>query len=679
MPFASPHRQSGPRRHACVAFVHSFLAVLAIASVRADQPLPASPADSNSRMARTAEAVRRIIEALPPSTTPPAFCFAADVTETEMRRLWEFVPQLDPRSRYQATERWPGTRGEPIELSWSFVPDGLPIGNANSALFNRMDSLYVAQGGRATWIGRIEAAFARWAELSGTSYIRVQRPGGGFLCRGDCDDGAAWGSQGAAGLRGDVRIAMRQIDGPGAILAFNLFPPDGDMVLDSGENWASAAGLNLFLRNVVMHEHGHGLGFQHVCPADRTKLMEPFFSADYDGPRHDDLRGVQRLYGDDFEENDSIVTAAGIGVIEPGTPLFLGIVPAPPAGLPPSFSANLSIDGDGDQDFYRFTVTGPRRMVVTVAPQGLLYENGAQGTGGACQSGDFVDSAAVANLDFQVIAVDQSTVLATVASNPAGVLESRSNILLAAPGDYYLRVYESGAPAESQLYNVTMAVSVADLTPPQPNPMVFTALPVSISPSQITMTAATAFDADSPPTQYLFDFTVGGAGGTDSLWQASTLYIDSGLSPNTLYAYQVKARDSAQPPNETAFSAAAAVHTLADVPPAPTLGPARAGSMRIDVLAGLNPPGTELAIICVASLPVDAHWNGRLADASGEPAAEATWRTDGEWGELWLRSLGPETVYTFAVMARNLDLIETAPGPGQSLMTATGPSPSSLP
>ena len=54
-------------------------------------------------------------------------------------------------------------------------------------------------------------------------------------------------------------------------------------IRDTSKNWASSGGTYRFLRNVVMHEHGHGLGFQHTCPANGTKLMEPFIDT---SPEH---------------------------------------------------------------------------------------------------------------------------------------------------------------------------------------------------------------------------------------------------------------------------------------------------------------------------------------------------------------------------------------------------------
>lgn len=91
-----------------------------------------------------------------------------------------------------------------------------------------------------------------------------------------------------------------------------------------------------------------------------------------------------------------------------------------------------------------------------------------------------------------------------------------------------------------------------DVTPPTPNPMTFSSAPASAGSSSISMTASTATDAASPPVAYFFHETSGFSGGSDSGWQSSPSYTDTGLFGSTTYSYQVKARDAAL--NETAYS-----------------------------------------------------------------------------------------------------------------------------
>ena len=312
---------------------------------------------------------------------------------------------------------------------------------------------------------------------------------------------------------------------------------------------------------------------------------------------------------------------------------------------------------------------------------------------------------------------------------------------------------------EDYTVNVTFGV---DLQPPSPDPMTFAIEPAAISTTAINMTATTAIDDQSPPVQYQFDFVSGGAGGSDSGWQASTPYTDNGLTPNTIYTYRVRARDSASTPNETAYSltmgAATEIETptgvafgtvtnssielmatgtltgltagssgvyfdsttaggdaginewiqtttdvatglsadtlytfqvmarnqlglqtpycptadevtLANLPDAPSMNFPTQTTLKLNVNPNFNPGWTVFAIQCQDTSPADASWEGQYADAAGQPSGSEVWRTDGDWGNMTIVDLQPGTLYTFAVKARNLDYVETAFGPSNSLST----------
>lgn len=389
-----------------------------------------------------------------------AACFAKDTPSDVV----QFVEQeiYEANSRYQLNTRWSGAQGTPRALTWSLVPDGVNIPNgvgepaAPSNLFATLDGQFAAQGGRATWIARIQACFDRWQQLSGLTYTRVTFGGN------DWDDGAAmFGSTGAAGLRGDCRISMKNIDGASNILAYNFFPPSGgDMVLDASENWSQGSpGQNRFFRNIIAHEHGHGMGLSHVCPAIAAKLMEPFLSTSYDGPRHDDVRAAQRHYGDVSGLNNSSATAIDIGALPIGTPVVLGSLPNPPSGASPINSSTLSIDANGEIDYYRFSV--PRRgyLSILVTPQGQSYAGYAQDAN--CNNNVAnTNSLAMANLAFDLLKSDGVTSLATISLQPAGGIESLMDFPIANSGTYYLRVYEIDSPSQSQLYTARLTFSI---------------------------------------------------------------------------------------------------------------------------------------------------------------------------------------------------------------------------
>lgn len=406
-----------------------------------------------------------------PEKDTVAACFAKNTPPDVV----QFVEQeiYDANSRYQLNTRWSGAQGSPRALTWSFVPDGLNIPNgigeaaAPSTLFATLDAQFAAIGGRATWISRVQSCFDRWQAVSGLTYTRVTFGGN------DWDDGAAlFGSSGSPGARGDCRISMKNIDGASNVLAYNFFPPNGgDMVLDASENWASGApGLQRFFRNVVAHEHGHGIGLSHVCPAIAAKLMEPFVSTSYDGVRHDDVRAAQRHYGDVSGSNNTSGTARVLGLLEAGSPISLGALPNPLSGSSPTNTSTLSIDNNGELDWYQFTLAGQRDVTITVTPRGQNYASYAQDAN--CNNNVFnTDSLIMANLNFDIIGSDGVTVLATAAAQPTGGTETIVGFTIAAAGNYFVRVSEGDAPTQSQLYTLDLSAAAPACTPVNVNPI----------------------------------------------------------------------------------------------------------------------------------------------------------------------------------------------------------------
>ena len=116
-----------------------------------------------------------------------------------------------------------------------------------------------------------------------------------------------------------------------------------------------------------------------------------------------------------------------------------------------------------------------------------------------------------------------------------------------------------------------------DTTAPTPNPSTFSIVPQATGPSTITMTATTSTDATGP-VQYFFNETTGNAGGSDSGWQSSPTFVDTGLAAGTQYSYRVQTRDAAPTPNVTTFSASlsAITRTVAGARPATPFTMARA-------------------------------------------------------------------------------------------------------
>ena len=344
----------------------------------------------------------------------------------------DFSPAYDVGGRWSSTSYGStGSRGNPIRLRWSFVPDGtqLPGMSGGTAPSNLIASMNSKFGGNTTlWQNQFRNSFARWSQLAGIQYTEVS------------DDGAAFpNSAGSATApRGDVRIGGRNLDGANGVLAFNYLPNVGDMVIDTSENWQSSSGTYRFLRNTVMHEHGHGLGLLHVVPTNGTKLMEPYLNTNFDGPQDDDIRGAQRLYGDPYEVNGTVSTATPIDLTNTNLVVL----------------NTVSLDRTGDVDFYRLTVPASRKITITVTPIGSTYQVGGQ-DGNPPQS--TIDTRAIQNLQLELRA-SNGTTLASATSNGVGQAEQIANfVLYPAGGDFYVRVFSgTGSTDDVQRYELRL-------------------------------------------------------------------------------------------------------------------------------------------------------------------------------------------------------------------------------
>jgi hypothetical protein len=163
---------------------------------------------------------------------------------------------------------------------------------------------------------------------------------------------------------------------------------------------------------------------------------------------------------------------------------------------------------------------------------------------------------------------------------------------------------------------VQVGTGAPDNTRPTPSPLTWASAPAAASSSSITMTATTASDASG--VEYFFDETTGNLGGSDSGWQNSPTYIDTGLSASTTYTYTVKARDKSSAQNETLVSSAASA----------TTNPPPSGAVVWNVNIGNQiTPGDNYAGAVPQSTPIN--WNSitttsytglALEDSSGSTA-----------------------------------------------------------
>ncbi|MDX9912855.1 MAG: GC-type dockerin domain-anchored protein [Phycisphaerales bacterium] len=411
--------------------------------------------------------------ALPEGEVRPALCFTPDTNPELVFAVSSLLGYTDT-TRFQQTNRWSstasggtGTQGTPITLTYSFVPDGTFVPNitgftGNSQLFAWLNGIY---GSPANWQPLFAQVFNRWSEVMNVTYIYEPNDDGSNLNTGS----------GVLGVRGDLRIAAIPLDGNSGVLAYNNFPNDGDMVFDAFDSfYNSTASNSLRFRNVAAHEHGHGAGMLHVCPAIGVKLMEPFISLAYDGPQPDDILNGQRHYGDINEPNDNSGSATNLGSLSTGQNAFVN---------------DVSIDDDADTDYYRFTVSGSQGVTITATPAAPApYQQGTQTQ--ACNSGTVTDYNVIHNLALQLIGTDGSTILAS--SNISGL--GQPEVLSAsvpAGGTYYIRVL-GGSANSIQLYDLGL-----DVTAP-PFEGVLITLPGG-APDQVDPGVTTNFTVDIDP------------------------------------------------------------------------------------------------------------------------------------------------------------------------------------
>lgn len=375
-------------------------------------------------------------------------CFPDDLPDAEKDRIIAensaLPPSLfgfdEPGRFFTASTIWtgdgqqgPSAQAIPAHLTYSFPSDGVLWGVAPRPVVpNDFNSgLAHVHGGANPDFGRelVRQAFAGWRRFSGLRYTEV------------ADDNSQHDSNVTrVSTRGDLRVGAG-FAWPDSYLAYNFFPTSGSDMFNNSRYWegnffARPDNSWRYFRNVEAHEHGHGNGSIHVVPCNQVALMEPFISVAYDQHQIDDIRNVNRGYGDRLAGNNSAGTAFSLGSYTPS---------APRAVVLKTLSTN-GVDGpnDTDEDWFTFTVSGGplTGVIISVTPTGGQYVNGQQ-SGGCSGTTNTVDASAAGNLSIELRNMGGANVIASATGAAAGAVETLNAPSLA-NGTYHVRVFDQG-------------------------------------------------------------------------------------------------------------------------------------------------------------------------------------------------------------------------------------------
>lgn len=392
----------------------------------------------------------------PVSAAPVAACCRPDMTPEQLERARrEFGLRapgelLGPGEDFaiEQTAWWRNSLlvaaglGVRADLSFSFAADGVLWGAAGfgAGPSDLLAAVASSFGPANVDLGLeyIRQAFAGYRSIAGLSFFEAP------------DDGAPWGTAGGFPLRGDIRLGG--VFAGDIIVGYATFPSDGaDISINTNLFFTGNLGSNWndyrYLRNTASHEVGHTLGLAHAVPCDNTKILEPVLVIAPDGLGIDDVRGVQRNYGDRF---------AGVG----DDPVFTDLGDMTDRSV---IFTDLSTNGPenqtlfSDRDLFRFRLASTQRVRVTVALKGGQYRSGRQVVDCEPSMPPIVNAGAagaprLAILDANAITILRSTV------DPPGT-DQRIDTFLG-PGEFVIRVIDFGPnpPANQsvQLYDFSV-------------------------------------------------------------------------------------------------------------------------------------------------------------------------------------------------------------------------------
>jgi hypothetical protein len=210
--------------------------------------------------------------------------------------------------------------------------------------------------------------------------------------------------------------------------------------------------------------------------------------------------------------------------------------------------------------------------------------------------------------------------------------------------------------------SVAKLTAVPDTTPPSPNPSTWATEPYATGLTSICMVATTATDIMG--VEYYFHETSGNPGATDSGWQDSSTYEDTGLLPGTTYTYQVKTRDKSIGQNETSYSTEGSATTEADTTP-----PSPDPSTWVTAPYSTGSTSVRMAATTASDLSGVEYY---FHETTGNPGAtDSGWQDSNTYEDT---GLSAGMTYTYQVKTRDKSAAQNETG-YSSLAAATTPSP----
>jgi hypothetical protein len=395
-----------------------------------------------------------------------------------------------------------------------------------------------------------------------------------------------------------------------------------------------------------------------------SSLIDPQIGTDYklaySSPAIDSGTPISGLTTDYL--NHHIYGTPDIGAYEYQPPYTIGTDN-------PNITSPIRIYADGK---YRYTSTtsGSSVAKLSIAPSGGF------GTGDYSQWMDVTVNTWHTSSDYYKSWTETSSNSALVTNHTIGdlkpntyytlKLETVNQTTYLSNGTGQITFTYSGGYSTNHTFELT-----EDTTPPT-NIAISSITPDSST--QLTITAQTATDSESGlnSAPYWFHETSGNPGAlSSSVWQTSTTFINTGLSPNTEYSYQVKAKDANN--NESTYSTILSKYTLSTIPSSPLLSSPTLSSIKVTVNQNSNPSNTTYAIY--------ESTTSRYVQADGTLNTTPIWQTYVSWGGnqgIQVISLSHNVQYTFEVKARNGDNTETSLSPSSSLYTTASISPSNF-